>query len=122
MSYQHCCKNRSRQSPRHPIGATCHLDRFALRLLLGNRHLVNFAILLTCLQLFILLISFSVFLLLLQRFLRWIEDYEAEEDLKNQSSLRYVILEMSGKSVSNHELVGNKDENKSAYLGNWFPI
>lgn len=32
-----------------------------------------------------------------QRILRWIEEYEAEEDSKKQSSLQYVILEMSGK-------------------------
>ena len=32
-----------------------------------------------------------------QRILRWIEEYEAEEDSKNQSSLQFVILEMSGK-------------------------
>lgn len=32
-----------------------------------------------------------------QRILRWIEEYEAEEDGKKQSSLQYVILEMSGK-------------------------
>lgn len=29
--------------------------------------------------------------------MRWIEEYEAEEDSKKQSSLQYVILEMSGK-------------------------
>lgn len=32
-----------------------------------------------------------------QRILRWIEEYEAEEDSQKQSSLQYVILEMSGK-------------------------
>lgn len=32
-----------------------------------------------------------------QRILRWIEEYEAEEDSKKQSSLQFVILEMSGK-------------------------
>lgn len=29
--------------------------------------------------------------------MRWIEEYEAEEDSKKQSSLQFVILEMSGK-------------------------
>ena len=32
-----------------------------------------------------------------QRILRWIEEFEAEEDSKKQSSLQFVILEMSGK-------------------------
>ena len=34
-----------------------------------------------------------------QRILRWIEEYEAKEDSKNQSSLQFVILEMSGKLI-----------------------
>ena len=29
--------------------------------------------------------------------MRWIEEYEAEEDSKKQSSLQFVILEMLGK-------------------------
>lgn len=40
--------------------------------------------------------------LLLQRILRWIEEYEAE-DHKKQSSLQFVVLEMSGKAVSTME-------------------
>ena len=32
-----------------------------------------------------------------QRILRWIEEFEAEEDSKKQSSLQFVILDMSGK-------------------------
>ena len=45
-------------------------------------------------------ISFSIIGILLQRILRWIEEYEAEEDLQKQSSLLFMILEMSGTSDS----------------------
>ncbi|KAJ0038074.1 hypothetical protein Pint_22273 [Pistacia integerrima] len=34
-----------------------------------------------------------------RRILRWIDEYEAEEDLKKQSSLRFVILDMSAVSA-----------------------
>lgn len=42
--------------------------------------------------------------------MRWIEEYEAEEDMKKQSSLRFFILEMSGKFIFQHEL------NKATYI------
>lgn len=42
--------------------------------------------------------NFDQILFVIQRrILRWIEEYEAEEDSKKQSSLQFVILEMSGK-------------------------
>lgn len=47
---------------------------------------------------------------MLWRILRWIEEYEAEEDMKKQSSLRFLILEMSGKFIFQHEL------NKATYI------
>ncbi|KAE8698997.1 putative sulfate transporter 3.4 [Hibiscus syriacus] len=50
-------------------------------------------------------INFANSTYLNERLLRWIEEYEAD-DQKKQSSLRFVLLEMSGKPVSssNHEL------------------
>lgn len=44
-------------------------------------------------------INFANTTYLNERILRWIEEYEAEEDLKKQSSLRFVILEMSAVSA-----------------------
>ncbi|EOY00982.1 hypothetical protein QUC31_014010 [Theobroma cacao] len=44
-------------------------------------------------------INFANSTYLNERILRWVEDYEAEEDLKKQSSLRFVILEMSAVSA-----------------------
>ncbi|KAH7570980.1 hypothetical protein JRO89_XS05G0233200 [Xanthoceras sorbifolium] len=44
-------------------------------------------------------INFANSAYLNERVLRWIEEYEAEEDLKKQSSLRFVILEMSAVSA-----------------------
>ncbi|KAH9746366.1 putative sulfate transporter 3.3 [Citrus sinensis] len=41
-------------------------------------------------------INFANTTYLNERILRWIEEYEAEENLNKQSSLRFVILEMSG--------------------------
>lgn len=34
--------------------------------------------------------------LLLWRILRWIEEHEAEEDMEKQSSLQFVMLDLSG--------------------------
>ncbi|XWS34495.1 hypothetical protein CRYUN_Cryun21dG0043200 [Craigia yunnanensis] len=44
-------------------------------------------------------INFANSTYLNERILRWIEEYEAEEDLKKQSSLLFVILEMSAVSA-----------------------
>ncbi|KAI9169710.1 hypothetical protein LWI28_016475 [Acer negundo] len=44
-------------------------------------------------------INFANSAYLKERILRWIEEHEAEEDLKKQSSLRFVILEMSAVSA-----------------------
>lgn len=44
-------------------------------------------------------INFANTTYLNERILRWIEEYEAEEDLKKLSSLRFVILEMSAVSA-----------------------
>ncbi|KAJ4709730.1 Sulfate transporter 3.3 like [Melia azedarach] len=44
-------------------------------------------------------INFANTTYLNERISRWIEEYESEEDLKKQSSLRYVILEMSAVSA-----------------------
>ncbi|KAJ0094944.1 hypothetical protein Patl1_15411 [Pistacia atlantica] len=44
----------------------------------------------------LILILFPLFLrICYRRILRWIDEYEAEEDLKKQSGLRFVILDMS---------------------------
>lgn len=44
-------------------------------------------------------INFANITYLNERILRWIEEYEAEEDMKKQSSLRFLILEMSAVSA-----------------------
>ncbi|KAH9794725.1 putative sulfate transporter 3.3 [Citrus sinensis] len=44
-------------------------------------------------------INFANTTYLNERILRWIEEYEAEENLNKQSSLRFVILEMSGMCI-----------------------
>ncbi|KAF3946370.1 hypothetical protein CMV_027356, partial [Castanea mollissima] len=44
-------------------------------------------------------INFANITYLNERILRWIEEYEAEEDSKKQSSLQFVILEMSAVSA-----------------------
>lgn len=44
-------------------------------------------------------INFANTTYLNERILRWIEEYEAEENLNKQSSLRFVILEMSAVSA-----------------------
>ncbi|KAK4608715.1 hypothetical protein RGQ29_002204 [Quercus rubra] len=44
-------------------------------------------------------INFANITYLNERILRWIEEYEAKEDSKNQSSLQFVILEMSAVSA-----------------------
>ncbi|XP_022725855.1 probable sulfate transporter 3.3 isoform X2 [Durio zibethinus] len=44
-------------------------------------------------------INFANSTYLNERMLRWIEEYEAQEDLKKPSSLRFVILEMSAVSA-----------------------
>ncbi|XP_031286101.1 probable sulfate transporter 3.3 [Pistacia vera] len=44
-------------------------------------------------------INFANTTYLNERILRWIDEYEAEEDLKKQSSLRFVILDMSAVSA-----------------------
>lgn len=45
------------------------------------------------------LCSFMLGFCFICRILRWIEEYEAEENLNKQSSLRFVILEMSGMCI-----------------------
>ncbi|XP_062150138.1 probable sulfate transporter 3.3 [Alnus glutinosa] len=44
-------------------------------------------------------INFANITYLNERILRWIEEYEAEEDMKKQSSFRFFILEMSAVSA-----------------------
>ncbi|XP_059446161.1 probable sulfate transporter 3.3 [Corylus avellana] len=44
-------------------------------------------------------INFANITYLNERILRWIEEYEAEEDMKKQSCLRFLILEMSAVSA-----------------------